>query len=180
MMGMLTKMTMGRNRIRVNGGPGGGGCLGGGWGGLMQDAVSLSSCCAAESWGLVLGGSLPGLFPWVAVPGECPSRHPSGQAAPQQCKRHRSNRVADHALPVPSLASLSPLPRCRRAEPEPGLGCSGATCPPAALAPRCCVAPLCLLLPPWYLKMPLDPNSFCTTPCWDPHPETISSLPKRS
>lgn len=48
MTGMPTKMMMGRNRIRVNGGLGGGGSLGGGGCGLMQDAVSLSSCCAAE------------------------------------------------------------------------------------------------------------------------------------
>lgn len=33
MMGMPTKMMMGRNRIRVTGGPGVGGCLGGGGGG---------------------------------------------------------------------------------------------------------------------------------------------------
>ncbi|XP_019327768.1 PREDICTED: amino-terminal enhancer of split [Aptenodytes forsteri] len=144
--------------------------------GLMQDAVSLSSCCAEELRGLVFGGSLPGLFPWAAVPGGCPHRHPSRRAAPQQCKRHSSNHVADCALPVPSLASLLHS----RAEPEPGLGCSGAACPPAVPAPRCRVAPLCLPLPPWYLKMPLDPNGFCTTPCWDPCPKTISSLPKRS
>lgn len=141
----------------------------------------LSSCCAAESRGLVFGGSLPGLFPWAAVPGGCPYHGPSGWAAPQQCKRHSSNHVADRALPVPSLASPSPVLLCHRAEPEPGWGCSGAACPPPAVpAPRCHVTPLCPPLSPWYLKMPLDPNGFCTTPCWDPCPETISSIPKHS
>lgn len=153
MTGMPTKMMMGRNRIRATGGPGEGGCLGEGGGGLVQNAVSLSGCCAAGPWRPVLGGSSPGLSPqaggraWGVSPAPSP-------AAAQQCKRHSITRVANRALPVPSLPSLSLLPLRHRAEPEPGLGRSGATLPlgcPSSSVP--CGPSLHLLLPPRYLKI---------------------------
>lgn len=64
-----------------------------------------------------LVAAFPGLFP-SSLGDDVPIPIP---AAGLLRKHHSSDRVADRALPAPSLASLIPAP-----EPQPGLGCSGA------------------------------------------------------
>lgn len=140
MMGMPTKMMMGRNRIRATGGPGEGGCLGEGGGGLVQNAVSLSSFCAAGPRRPVLGGSLPGLSPRAG------GRAWGVSPAPSRLLHSNASAIAlpvwpivlslcPACLPCPSSHSVTELSRSL------AWAALGPLCPLAVPAPRCHVAP---------------------------------------